>query len=135
MQIVIDTNPLISILINPDRPLFLLFLEELEIVAPELLFKEIENNKNIIIKKSKLKETEIDDFIKILKERIEVIPEGLFLNCREKAEKICPHEKDITYFALALYLKCSIWSNEKILKKQDHVVVYSTHELMKLFGL
>ena len=54
------------------------------------------------------------------------------MNYREKAEDICPDPKDIVYFALALYLKCGIWSNEKRLKKQNVVKVYATHDIMKI---
>lgn len=39
---------------------------------------------------------------------------------------------DTEYFALALKLKCSVWSNDKKFKKQDKVKVYSTNELIKL---
>ena len=45
---------------------------------------------------------------------------------------ISPDEKDTAYFALALKLKCAIWSNDKKLKEQDKVTVYNTGELMKL---
>ena len=51
MRLVADANPLISILIKPGMPISLLFLEEVELVAPELLFKEIQANKDIIIEK------------------------------------------------------------------------------------
>ena len=112
-----------------------MFFEELELVAPELLFEEIESNKNMIIEKSKLTEKEIGEFIEILKDRIKIIPEELLLDYREKADGICPHKKDITYFALALFLKCPIWSNERRLKEQDYVKIYTTHELMELFGI
>ena len=88
MQIIADANPLISILIKPDRPILLLFLEELELVAPELLFEEIRDNKDMIIEKSKLTEKEVEDFIDVLKDRIKVVPEELFLNYREKAENL-----------------------------------------------
>ena len=134
MQIVVDANPLISILIKPGKPIDLLFIEELNLVAPELLFKEIENNKQMIINKSNLSEVEINQFIEILKKRITIYSEELFLNYRNEATKICPDEKDIIYFALALYLKCSIWSNEKKLKEQNYINVYATHELIDLFS-
>lgn len=39
MQIIVDANPIISILIKPGKPIDLLFIEELELVAPELLFE------------------------------------------------------------------------------------------------
>ncbi len=135
MQIVVDANPLISFLIKPGKAVELLFLEEIELVAPELLFEEIENNKDLIVQKSGLTKEEIEEFLEIIKERIVIIPGEEFVRCREEAERICPDEKDIAYFSLALYLKCSVWSNEKKLKEQEHVKVYATHELMKLFSV
>lgn len=135
MQIIVDANPIISILIKPGKTIEILFLEELELIAPELLFEEIENNKELIIQKSGLTKEEINKFIEIIKKRISLIPEEEFVKYREKAEKICPDEKDTTYFALALYFKCPIWSNEKKLKEQDNIKVYATHELMEIFGL
>lgn len=135
MQLIADANPLISILIKPNITISLLFFEEIELVAPELLFKEIEANKDTVIEKSELTEKEVNEFIAILKQRIKIFSEESFIGHREKAKLICPHEKDITYFALALYLKCPIWSNEKKLKEQNIVDIYSTDELMKLFNV
>ncbi len=43
-----------------------------------------------------------------------------------------PDENDIIYFALALKLKCCIWSNDKALKRQDRIMVLSTKELLGL---
>lgn len=135
MQIIVDANPIISILIKPGKPIDLLFVEEIELVAPGLLFKEIENNRELILKKSGLNREEFNKFIGILKEKILIIPEEEFLKYKDKAEQICPDQKDVTYFALALYLKCPIWSNEKKLKEQKEVIVYATHELIRLFEL
>lgn len=42
------------------------------------------------------------------------------------AEKISPDSDDVLYFATALKLDCGIWSNDKELKKQNHVKIYST---------
>ena len=133
MRIIVDANPVISILIKPGKPIDLLFVDELELIAPALLFEEINRNKDGIVRKSDLSKEDIEKFLTILKNRIKVIPEGYFIRFKEKAEQICPDEKDMTYFALALYFKCPVWSDEKKLKEQEHVKVYSTHELMKLF--
>ncbi len=135
MQLVVDANPLISILIKPGKPLELLFTENLDLFAPALLFEEIEHNIDMIIRKSCLNEEEIHKFLQILKKRIKIISELEFISFREKAEEICPDEKDITYFALALFLQCPIWSNEKRLKNQDLILVYATHELLNLLEL
>ncbi len=133
MQIIVDANPIISMLIKPGKPIDLLLVEELNLVAPELLLEEIENNQEVIIQKSRLSKTEIEQFIEIIKRRIQIVPEEDFLKFREQAEEICPDEKDIAYFALAIYLRCPLWSNEKKLKEQKEIIVYATHELMRLF--
>jgi predicted nucleic acid-binding protein len=135
MQIVIDANPLMSILIKPGKPVQLLFMEEIELAAQSLLLDELHRNVYLITQKSKLTNDEIIRFLTIIKKRIKVIPEEEFISFRKKAEEICPDKKDVTYFALALYLKCPIWSNEKVLKEQKDVKVYATHELMKLLGI
>ncbi|MBT5021736.1 hypothetical protein HOK51_08530 [Candidatus Woesearchaeota archaeon] len=48
------------------------------------------------------------------------------------AKIICPDENDVDYFALALKLNCAIWSNDKKLKNQNSIIVYSTEELINL---
>lgn len=135
MQIIVDANPIISMLIKPGKPIDILFIEELCLVAPKLLFEEIENNKEIIADKSNLSKEEINRFIEILKRKIKIIPEEEFVKLREKAEEVCPDPKDVVYFALALHLQCPIWSNEKKLKDQHKIIVYATHELLGLFNL
>ncbi len=66
MQLVIDANVLFAMLIKPGKPVDLFFKDELEIFAPELLLKELENNKDLILKKSRLEEEEFDRFFEIL---------------------------------------------------------------------
>ena len=135
MQVVIDANIVIAMLINPSKIIDIFFNNRLEIFAPELLFEELKNNKEEIIKKSKLKEEWFDLFYTILKNNIIIIPEEEFLNYREKAEAICPDPKDIVYFALALYLKCSIWTNEKKLRNQEGIKIFATKDLIDLFNI
>lgn len=55
MQIIVDANPLISILINPGKTIEILLVEELELVAPGLLFEEIKNNKEVIVPEIRIK--------------------------------------------------------------------------------
>ncbi|MBU4341532.1 MAG: hypothetical protein KJ928_02900 [Candidatus Altiarchaeota archaeon] len=52
-----------------------------------------------------------------------------------RAKSISPDRDDIDIFALALSLNCAIWSNDKALKKQDVVKVYSTEEILGFLGL
>ena len=135
MQVVIDANIVIAMLIKPGKPIGLISHNGLDIFAPELLFKEIKQNIETIIDKSRLTKDEIHQFITALRNNINIIPEEEFLKHRGKAEEICPDPKDITYFALALHLKCAIWTNENKLKEQNQIPIYKTHELFHLFLL
>ena len=135
MQIVIDANVILAMLIRPGKPIDAFFHQRVNIYAPQLLFTEFENNRNEILKKSKLNEEQFNWLYAILKHNIIIVPEEDFLKFREKAVKICPDLKDIVYFALALYLSCPIWSNEKKLKEQDEIKVYATHDLINLMKI
>lgn len=135
MQLVIDANIIIAMLLKSGKPIDLFFLEELELFAPELLFKELNSNKEVIIQKTAITSEEIAHFFLILKEKITIVPEEYFLKQKEDAEKICPDTKDIPYFALALFLCCPLWSNDKKLQEQQFLRIYTTYELLELFHL
>ncbi len=64
--------------------------------------------------------------------RIEFIAKNEFQRFIPEAEKITPDPNDTEYFALALKMNCSVWSNDKNLKKQDTVRVYNTAEVLKI---
>ena len=50
------------------------------------------------------------------------------------AEEISPDPKDVDYIALALKLKCGLWSQDKALSGQSRVKVYTTEELARIFS-
>ena len=135
MNIIIDANIIIAMLIKPGKPIDIFFKEWIELFAPSLLFEELENNKEIIAKKSYIGEEDIEKVLSILRERITIIPEKHFLKYKKHAEEICPCPKDITYFALALYLKCPMWTNEKKLQDQDIIRIYDTTELINMCSI
>ncbi len=68
----------------------------------------------------------------ILQDIITVVPEEEYFKFMKDAEKISPDPKDTMYFALALKLKCGVWSNDKKLKEQNSVNVYSTDQVKLL---
>jgi len=76
----------------------------------------------------------MDLVVDVLKNRIALIPLEELLPYLDEAEKISPDPDDVAYIALALKLKCAIWSQDKKLKeKQNKVQVYSTEDLVKMF--
>lgn len=134
MEIVIDANVLFSILIKHGKTEDIIFEAGLKIYAPEFLFEEFEKHRDYILEKTERSEAEFDELMERLKSRISTIPNEETSELIGLAEKISPDPNDADYFALALKLKCPIWSNDKELLKQNVVRIYSTGELIKAFG-
>ena len=66
---------------------------------------------------------------------LHIVPAQEFKSVIPEAEKMLSgHLKDIPYFALALFLRCGIWSNEKRFKEQSRIQIFSTTELKELYG-
>ncbi|MEK6968346.1 MAG: PIN domain-containing protein [Nanoarchaeota archaeon] len=132
MKFIIDANIVIAMLLKPGKTAELFFLDGMELYAPNLLFEELDQKKEVIVGRSSISEIELKKFFKILQEKINVIPEDEFKSRIKLADSFCPDPNDVSYFALALHLNYPIWSNDKELKNQNKVKVYSTHELVTL---
>jgi predicted nucleic acid-binding protein len=133
MDLVVDANILFSVLIKSGETEKLIFEPTLNLFAPEFIFVEFEKYKEIIFKKTGRNKGELNKLINILKKRIKTISNEEIEIFIEKAVEICPDEGDVNYFALAIKLKCALWSNDKELKNQKHVIVYSTYDLINMY--
>jgi len=130
MQFVVDANILFAALIKDSKTIELLFSDFAMFFAPEFILEEFHKHKDEILQKTNRSPEEFDSIFEILKEIIIVVPEEEYEDMIPAAEKIAPDAGDIPYFALALKLNIPIWSNDKRLKAQSHVNVYSTKELL-----
>jgi predicted nucleic acid-binding protein len=135
MDLVMDANVLFSILIKKGKTEELLFRESLNIFAPEFMFEEFEKHAELILMKTKRTRKEFNELMRILKKRIKTIPNKETDDLFHEAKRICPDRDDADYFAIAMKKGCALWSNDKVLKKQNIVKVYSTTDLMKEFGM
>ena len=135
MKLVIDANILFSVLIREGMSAEILSKLALELFAPEFLFQEFDKYKDEILSKTHREEFELHETLDELKNLINIQKKKYFEEFIEEAKCICPDENDIEYFALALKLKCGIWSNDKKLKEQDKIKVYSIGDLVKEFEL
>ena len=138
MKLVIDANRLFSVIIGKklnSAAINVLFSDNSELYSPFRILAELENNREEIRLKSEFSHEDFDNFISVTKLRIKFVPLEDFMDKIHDAKLISPHSKDIEYFALALSLNCAIWSDEKAFKRQSKVIVYSTSDLIKDFGL
>ena len=133
MELIIDANILFSALIATKSGTYdLIFNDRLKLFAPEYLMQEFNKYKFEILSKSGLDEVDFELFMSLISSRIDFIPKSDFKQFISTAEDITPDPDDTEYFALALKYRCALWSNDKKLKEQDKVKVYSTSEIMKI---
>lgn len=132
MKIVADANILFSFFWRDSFTKRLLTGKYFELYSPEFSLKEIEKYKDEIMRKTKI---DLDEFNKLRRELIlyvDFFSMGDYGKFLKEAVKISPDKDDIDYFALALKLGISIWTNDKLLKKQDVVKILNTMEVINL---
>jgi len=135
MDLVVDANILFASLIKESVNIELMLDENIHLFAPEYLLEEFYKNKAEILEKTHRTDKEFNDIFEILKIIITIIPLEEFKEFFKEAGNIlADHQKDVPYFALALKLKCPVWSNENGLKNRKGVTVYSTHDILNLLG-
>lgn len=133
MELVVDANIVISALIASEgRTCDLLFNDRLTLFAPDYLHVEINKHKKEILIKSSLSEPEFDLALSLISSRISFTSYADFNEFIPGAKTFSPDVDDTEYFALALKLKCALWSNDKLLKSQNQILVYSTKEILEM---
>jgi predicted nucleic acid-binding protein len=130
MDLVVDANIIFAALVKDGLTIDLLLEPELHLFAPEFLFTEILKYKEELMKKTNRPEEDFNEIFEVLRQKITIIPKEEFESFLEEAHSICPDENDAVYFALVLRLNIAIWSNDKKLKEQNTVRIYSTKDLL-----
>jgi len=132
MDLVVDANILFASLIKKGTTADLLFIDSFHLYAPEFLLEEFVKYKSLLLEKTERTDEDFEMFLDILKRRITFIPKEEIEPILGDAEKISPDPEDSPYFALAILISGSIWTNDKRLKNQEKVPVYTTKELLDL---
>ena len=134
MDLVIDANEIFAAIIKESKTHELIFDERLHLFTTEFFFTEFNKHSEEIQKKTEKTEEDFNNLFDVLKKKITLIPLEELLPFVDEAEKISPDPDDVAYIALALKLKCAIWSQDRKLKeKQNKVQVYSTEDLVRMF--
>ena len=134
MDLVVDANILFSILIKSGKTEEIMLEPYLHLFCPEFIFEEFEKYEDEILEKTKRTEKEYKSVFEIIKIKIKTIPNEETEKYMDEARQISPDPNDVDYFALALKMKCGIWSNDKEIKdKQEEIRIYNTEELIRLF--
>lgn len=137
LRLIVDANVFVSALLKNSATRNLLLKEKnLLLFSPEFIKQEVTKYLPDFSKKLKIETTELKESIQDLFEvsNIIIVSSKEYEKFLAKALKASPDKKDTAYFALAMMLKCPMWSQDKALKKQNAVKVYSTKEVLELLS-
>jgi predicted nucleic acid-binding protein len=135
MQLIVDTNIIISALLKAGTTRDILFHPSLSFFLPEYSLDEIRAHWDFIVKKSKLTSVELTGLLRIIMGIVNIIPESVFGERITQAKEIMREIdiKDAPFIALALSFRNEgIWSQDKDLQRQSLVRVWRTQELLEL---
>ena len=130
-----NTNIIIKALIRNSKVRAILLNPNHQFYLPEYAIEEVEKHLSLLMEKTKLSEEEIRLALSILLTNIQVIPSEAVSAKWDAAEEIIgPIGKgDIPFMAASLSIACDgIWSDDKDLKRQRRMKVWSTKEIMHL---
>lgn len=133
MELVVDANILISGLIKNGITRELMLNNKLHLYTSDFIFIELLKHLKEIAKKAEMtieKFTEMTEIL-IVESKLKTVTKDEVRSYIETANKISPDIDDALYFSVALKLNCAIWSNDRELKNQNLVKIYSTSDLVE----
>ena len=133
MKFVVDTNILFTFFWENSFTKGILIDQDFQFFSPEYALKEINNNIDEIINKTKISNEKFKELRNDLAICVEFMPIEEYKDFMEEASLLLlNHPDDIDFLALAIKLKLPIWSNDFHLKKQSKIKVYTTKEFLDL---
>ena len=85
-------------------------------------------------KRIRLSNDELQKLLEILTRNIQTIPKQSYHRFLGRALTLAPHAEDAPYLAVALSREIPIWSNDRGLKNQSIVKIYTTAELLTVLN-
>jgi len=136
MRIILDSNILFSALIKNSFTRKKLLEYQGHFLFPEIIFQEIEKHKEELRKKSSTPPEEFYALLELLLKKVEIVPTSQIVQLKGRALEIIENidRDDVLFIACALAFPNSvIWSDDKRLKLQKAVKVYSSQEISSMF--
>jgi len=135
LKLILDTNIILKALIRNSKVRAILLSPNYQLYVPEYALEEVERHLPLLIEKTGLSEQEIKLALNILLTNIQVVPSENILARWSEAEEIVGSidRDDVPFVAAALSIRCDgIWSDDKDLKRQKKVKVWSSREIILL---
>ena len=134
MNVIVDTNVLISAIIRDSMTRELIVRVQQPLFVPYLVLDELKKHERYIVKKSSLTESAYVAILRTLLSYVEIVPSKAILPYKKQALAIIKENNldmdDVLFLATTLALNGILWSNDKALKKQNKVKVVDTKEFL-----
>lgn len=133
MEMVVDTNVVVSACLKRSVVQELLFDRAFRFFAPEFVGAEIEKHKAEFMEKAGYSEKEFRAVLESVLSSISIVPGSKYEKCRKEVLGFSPDKDDWPFLALALHLEAPLWSfDKKLAEGQKRVKVISVEELLKI---
>lgn len=135
MKFVLDTNVILKALIKDSLVRGILLHSNHEFLVPEYAIEETRGHLDVVANKSGLSNDAVNSVFDVLLTNMTVIPAGQALvNWSEAEEIMAPVDKgDIPIVAASLSVSSDgIWSDDKHLRRQNKVKIWTTKEVAGL---
>ena len=130
----LDTNVFLKALIKKSVVRGIILGSIHEFLIPAYLIEETREHMEELEEKSGLSNSEIESVMDALLARIRVVPADKVLSAWKEAEGIMERvdKSDIPFVAAALSTDCDgIWSDDRHLRRQDKVKVWTTKDVLR----
>ena len=137
MEIVVDTNILISALLRDSLTREILLLSPFDMYTLACAQDEIQKHKEELIPKSKLNNEQFEYLMRLLFSKMNLVPAKDIEPFRDRAITIMRDIDldDSPFLALAMMLNAPIWSNDGHFKRQKAVAVFTSKEILRYLGI
>ena len=133
MNIIVDSNILISALIKDSITRRIVIQCNDTFLSPEVMVEEIEKHLDVISAKSGLSYDDIEKVMDTLLKYINIISFNEIKDSINAAERIMGKidPSDVIFVAAALSKNAAIWSDDKDFQKQNKIDVFTTKDMIK----
>jgi predicted nucleic acid-binding protein len=130
MRLVADANILFALAKDGSTANAITERYRIRLYSPDYVLKELREHQKELTEKIGRPYQKI---MKDLENRISFIDEKEYCSHLQEAEKLLPDDtEDAPYLALAIKYRTAVWSNDKHLKTQEKIPVFTTRELLEL---
>lgn len=135
IRLVIDTNCIIAGLIRNGLSRQLLFSKIFQFFTPDYALFEINKHSGELCKKAHITFDEFELLIKLLFEKIKIVPKEDYFRYLNEAQHMTSDKDDATFIALALKLSVDgIWSEDYHFQEQHKIKIYTTQDMIQLLN-